>query len=272
MLTAQLYRVVNMKALYLEKFIRVSAKMAELAQMSHSEEGELSDEDREIAIRELGLLAEQCLAVELGLSVLLIERMRKELGFSVTHAHISSRFAELIARMGDEAQLTACLIIPRDRAQYYEDKPLFGLEVNDRFPSAILDISEAGKCLACGRGTATVFHLMRVMEVGLKTVAGALAIPYAPSWESYLKQINDRIAVKHKSKGIRWKRDEPFFRDVAAHLQTIKLAWRNPTMHIVNHYDRDAAMDVFNAVKTFMRHLATRFHEPKPKMRGRLKP
>jgi hypothetical protein len=33
-------------------------------------------------------------------------------------------------------------------------------------------------------------------------------------------------------------------------------------MHIVRHYTPDMAEDVFNAVKGFMRHLATRLTEP----------
>ncbi len=47
---------------------------------------------------------------------------------------------------------------------YSDDKPLFGDDVFAKFPDATKDISEAGKCLALGRNTATVFHLMRAME------------------------------------------------------------------------------------------------------------
>jgi hypothetical protein len=56
--------------------------------------------------------------------------------------------------------------------------------------SASFDIEEAGKCLAFDRGTATVMHLMRVLEVGLKALAKVLQIAYAPSWDSYIKKIN----------------------------------------------------------------------------------
>ncbi|HTU43439.1 MAG TPA: hypothetical protein VMF91_00070 [Bryobacteraceae bacterium] len=256
-----------MNPLSFDKFIRVAAKMSELAQYSRIASGNLTNEQRDHVKENLQILEQECSAIDFKLSALFANRVCRELADPMPHAQMADRFNQLINRLSDEAQLTACLIIPNDRAAYYADRPHFGLDVNDRFPSAILDISEAGKCLACGRGTATVFHLMRVMEAGLKAVASALGIPYAPSWESYLRQINDRITAKHKHKGIKWKRDEPFFRDVAAHLQTVKLAWRNPTMHIVNHYDRDAAFEVFNAVKAFMRHIATRLQEPQPKAR-----
>ena len=63
----------------------------------------------------------------------------------------------------------------------------------DKLPSAIPDIEDAGKCLACGNGTATVFHSMRVMEVSLKSFARLLDIPYAPSWESYITKIEIKL-------------------------------------------------------------------------------
>lgn len=110
-------------------------------------------------------------------------------------------------------------------------------------------------------GTACVFHMMRVMEVGLKALAKALGIPYAPSWESYLRQIDNRISAKHKTKGIKWKRDEAMFRNLHGDLQAIKIAWRNPTMHIVRSYSPEEAEDVYRAVRTFMKHLSKKFSE-----------
>ena len=93
-------------------------------------------------------------------------------------------------------------------------------------------------------------------------MSSALGIPYAPSWESHLKQIEASITAKHKTKGIKWKRDEAYFRDISGDLMAVKIAWRNPTMHIFRHYDQDEAEDVFRAVRTFMNRLAQRFSEP----------
>src|SRR5690606_26266986 len=134
-------------------------------------------------------------------------------------------------------------------------------DVAVKFAKANRDIEHGAKALACGLGTAAVFHMMRVMEHGLKVLAKGLGIPYAPSWESYLSQIETRIKTKHKAKGVAWKRDEPFFRDILGDLQAVKIAWRNPTMHIVRHYDQDEGDDVFRAVKRFMNRLAERFSE-----------
>jgi hypothetical protein len=147
--------------------------------------------------------------------------------------------------------------------QFVDGNYLFGEAVNDKFPSTIKDIEDAGKCLAYELGTSCLYHLMRVMEVGLKTLAKSLNIPYAPSWESYLGQIEKKITAKHKTKGVRWKRDEPFFRDLAGDLHLIKITWRNPTMHIVRHYSQEEAEEIFRAVRAFMKRLSERFSEIK---------
>lgn len=141
-------------------------------------------------------------------------------------------------------------------------RPLEGWQaVLDKFPRAQREIEEASKCLAMNRSTASVFHLMRIMEEGLKSVAWKLGIGYKPSWESYINEINRRIEVKHRKKGIQWKRDERFLAEVASHLGAVRVAWRNPTMHMERMYTPEEASDVYAAVKGFMAHLSTRITE-----------
>jgi hypothetical protein len=167
-----------------------------------------------------------------------------------------------------EFSAKAIMMLPSERAQYNRTpQEIFGQAVCIAFPSAMDDLEEAAKCLAFGRATAGVFHLMRVVEAGMKSLAAALDIPYAPSWESYIKQIGGKIAAEHKSKTIDWKRDEPYFRDLLGDLQAIKMAWRNPTMHIVRRYTTDEAEDVLVAVRALMWRLAVRFSEKSPRKR-----
>lgn len=109
-----------------------------------------------------------------------------------------------------------------------------------------------------------MFHAMRVMEAGLKTLARQLGIPYAPSWESYLRQISAQLELDWKDKSPQWKKDEEFYRDAAAHLSAVKFAFRNPTMHIVKQYSPESAEEIFNSVGVFMRHLATKLSEEAP--------
>jgi hypothetical protein len=165
-----------------------------------------------------------------------------------------------------ESATKVAISIPPERAKYFEPKaPLFGDMVFERFPAAAQDIEDAGRCLAFGQGTATVMHLMRVLEVGLKALAFALQIPYAQSWETYLTQIQKQIAGKHASKSLKWKKSEKFYRDSSGDLMTIKQAWRNPTMHVDRKYYADEAEVIFGATKTFMQRLAEKLPAQKSK-------
>jgi hypothetical protein len=241
--------------------LELSARAAQLDQHS------ILDEKRRGSIKSMMTdLRDRCPKVGLRLSGMYAETilMRVE-NQSFTSGELAKELHILQDRMQDEMKNELFLHIDGVQSHLYiQSTPLFGMEVADRFPSAITDIEEAGKCLALGRGTASVFHLMRVMEVCLKSLAKGLDIPYAPSWESYLNQIETRIIEKHQKKSHAWKKSEPFYRDASGDLQMVKIAWRNPTMHIVRTYTPEEADGVYRAVRAFMQRLSTRFTQAGP--------
>jgi hypothetical protein len=96
------------------------------------------------------------------------------------------------------------------------------------------------------------------MELLLRHLGNLMQIPYAPSWEAYITQITSKIKMKHRTKGIRWKRDEKFFSEILGDLEAVKIAWRNPTMHVRSVHTLEEAENIFRAVKTFARRLAER--------------
>jgi hypothetical protein len=90
---------------------------------------------------------------------------------------LAGLIAEMRTRLIDELMGREFLYVRPEMVGYYDQPMLFGKEVNDRFPLAIDDIEEAGKCLALFRGTACVLHTMRVMEAGLRVLGKSLNIP-----------------------------------------------------------------------------------------------
>jgi hypothetical protein len=125
------------------------------------------------------------------------------------------------------------------------------------------DIEEAGKCLALNRNTACVFHLMRVMEVGLRALGASLHDPRIdpkrnPTWDAILKKGDEELLKPLAQRAAEWQTDEAFFSTAHASLRAVKDAWRNPTMHVERIYDDEAALEVWNAVRGFMRHLASK--------------
>src|SRR5580704_15527436 len=80
---------------------------------------------------------------------------------------------ELQGRIRDELSHIELWLITREENRFLKINP-FGEDILKKFDPARDDIEEAGKCLAYGRGTGCVFHLMRVMEVGLRALAASL--------------------------------------------------------------------------------------------------
>jgi hypothetical protein len=91
-------------------------------------------------------------------------------------ARLINRSEFLVSGFYNALKAETCLFLSRSDLAYYKpDEPLFGSDVLTKFGSATNDdIEEAGKCLALGRGTATVFHLMRVLESAAQSIASKI--------------------------------------------------------------------------------------------------
>jgi hypothetical protein len=101
----------------------------------------------------------------------------------------------LLELMQSELEKRKVFAVDSDKAKYYQDDiwgvnpPFFAHQRNalfsvakqpeylfsersaKAFPSAYMDIVEAGRCLALNRNNAAIYHLMQVAEIGLRTLA-----------------------------------------------------------------------------------------------------
>jgi HEPN domain-containing protein len=146
---------------------------------------------------------------------------------------------------------------------------LFGVVVADRFSDATFDISEAGKCLALGRYTASVFHSMRVLELGLQSLAHEL-LPNNKwddkNWGKILRDIEDAIGKMERdplwTATPNWREQRESFAQASAQFSAFRDAWRNHVAHNRRTYTSEQAEDVFRAVKAFMQSLAPWLEQP----------
>jgi hypothetical protein len=130
-------------------------------------------------------------------------------------------------------------------------------------------LDEAAKCLALGRATACVFHLMRLMEVGIRAVARCLNIPDPTraadrNWGAILREIKtdlDAHVGVAPMKAWATSGDKELFESAYASLDAVRVAWRNTTMHVENKYTIDEGEHILAAVKGFMTKLASRCDE-----------
>jgi hypothetical protein len=194
----------------------------------------------------------------------LIELCKRE--GDIPFRDLKKLWQELRGRLVDEMDGFRFLSLNLREAEEYLN-PWDGWdEIFDRFPSTERDVIEARRCLALGRNTATAFHLMRVMETGLRLLGKSLGDSSLdprknPSWNRILERSEKELQKERNKRSPEWKTDEDFFSTATATLRAVQHAWRNPTAHVEKHYDEEEAREIYGSVRTFMRHLATKLAE-----------
>lgn len=175
--------------------------------------------------------------------------------YTATWGTARERFEEIKNTLRRELSLQTLLVLePKEQAYFTPKEPHFGAEVAEKFPTdATFEIDEAAKCLAFGRSTGAVFHLMRVMEIGIRAVTRCLAIPDPTrraerNWGHILGEIKKDLDAHGGAAPTKtWKvaGDREFFEGAYASLDAVRVAWRNTTMHVEKKYTGDEAEHIF---------------------------
>lgn len=159
------------------------------------------------------------------------------------------------------------LYVPKDKLQFLEPN-IFGEPVAKMFKKASNDIRASGECLAADCSTASVFHLMRVAEYGLRAIARKLNVKLThkgvsqpiefADWNDVITGIKNKIS--HTRKLPRSKRKEQnlvFYSDLADQCEYIKDIWRNTISHTRRPYCTAEAVGILTRVRGFMKTIAT---------------
>jgi hypothetical protein len=137
--------------------------------------------------------------------------------------------------------------------------------VLNKFPSAESDIIAAVDLWALCHWTACVFHLMRVLEHGLKALATDVGKSFdVQNWQNIIDQIESEIRTLGKTlpaganKGERLR----FLSEAAKEFTYFKDGWRNYVSHNKANYDEYQARGALEHVKAFMTTISSRLNEP----------
>ncbi|MGO8836325.1 MAG: hypothetical protein ACLQAH_08480 [Limisphaerales bacterium] len=154
--------------------------------------------------------------------------------------------------------------IPTQKADFFEQDALLGESVSKAFPSAQADIKDAGNCLAADLHTAAAFHLMRIVEIGLREFAQKLKIKISKTpldyagWKSVVQAIDAKLSAKiPKARGPKQAQALQFKHDLLADFKSFEMK-RNEIMHCRWRCNEGEAMGLFVRVRDFMQRLAAR--------------
>ena len=209
------------------------------------------------AIEEADLLALSGAIKEIGRAQTALKRK--------TAPEIVQALENVSRRIIDDLQSIMFLHIKPESIKYYDEKELFGEElfgeeVFIKFSAVVEDLEEAGKCFSLQRYTATVFHLMRVMEYTVQRFGKKLKVKLKKgikdeSWYNILKSINDVISeMPEATTSQKEKKDK--YAAISTHLNNVRMAWRNKVMHPKETYTEEQAKALLGAVEVFLKDLA----------------
>jgi hypothetical protein len=213
-------------------------------------------------------IEKQCRSIGLPLSADTASTASKKLentsGTKVNYQWLRDKVSDLKDLIGREMSQHGFFYISPDKSKYWPkmaDRHAFGDSVADAFSSSVFDAHSSAVCLAIGLGTASVFHSMRVLEIGLSALGSVFNVSLAhTNWEPAIREIESKIREMHKDPA--WKAfpdckvKQEQYSQAASHFAVLKDAWRNYTMHARGHHGEDEAEMIFLNVRGFMQKLA----------------
>jgi hypothetical protein len=224
----------------------------------------VSDDDRTSTIDALKNFRPHCVKLNLPLCTNQVDRLIKLYSDStITQGILSEAEEYLRTLLFDEMKSKLFFYFEPNKQEFLLGEDLFGEQVAKAFPSTEYDIKHAGRCLAFEEWTASIFHCMKVVEIGLNTLAKELGVNSdRPNWGSILDDIENKILEINKlPKTNPLKKREQFYSEAASQFRLFKNAWRNHVMHVRSIYDSTDADKVFRSVQDFMSHLSLNLHE-----------
>ncbi len=124
-------------------------------------------------------------------------------------------------------------------------------------------------CYALEYNTASVFHLMRIAEYGLKALARerGVTFPKHPlewaDWQNILDETEKRAraATHGMPRGPIKDAIQAFYSGAIGQLHGFKDTYRNAVMHVRRSYDELDALKAINQVRDFMNGLSAKIGE-----------
>ncbi|HET6142409.1 MAG TPA: hypothetical protein VFE02_02795 [Candidatus Acidoferrales bacterium] len=185
----------------------------------------------------------------------------------------------LVLRQAIESDLETrdfVFILP-DRAKLLREMEAEWQAVWTAFPEAKSDIEEMVYCYALERHTAAVFHLMCVLEWGLRALCLNLGIKKVKNfirktgrtelvpityniWGKIIGQLRSKVNKKiaKLQKGSTKQKLQEFYFPVIQDIEDVKESWRNHVMHGRRIYNAEEATAAISHVKPIMMALVSR--------------
>lgn len=211
----------------------------------------------------LGDLRNGCAAFGLNVTLIKVDRLLERVkDGKVTLSQVGADARVIKETLRDELATKLFLHVLPENAPYYIEPFEDWGTVMEHFPSLSFDIEEASKSFALERYTASVFHLMRVAEGGLRSVAKRVGLANPrPNWDEAIKYIEGQLRKNYDGMDSIFKGDVEFLSGIAAHMRSVNLAWRRNVSHIERNYSREEVKGIYDSTVSMMQHISSKLAE-----------
>lgn len=161
--------------------------------------------------------------------------------------------------------------VPPEKTRYFAQEKTFGQQVYDAFPSARLDLAQAGDCLACGLDSAAAFHLMRAAEVALWELGRDRQIPAVAKiesmeWGIIIRELEEEIKKIQQWPNTNLLKEEAhrFYNRALVEIRAFNDGWRRHIAHVRKSQvamESDEAIALTGHVERFLKTLAFKIAE-----------
>jgi hypothetical protein len=181
-----------------------------------------------------------------------------------TAENVVTKCAEILQTMRREMRTTLFMYFTREEAKRFEIPLDKWEEVTKRWSSTAIDVAESGKCFACSRYAAAIFHILLVAEFGVIQVAKLIDVGGdKPGWAS-LERIQQLLDKDFQDRPPKVQQHSALLAQLMPLLLSMKNSWRHKISHVDNRlmwldtdFSEEIAEEVITATRGFMRRLAT---------------
>jgi hypothetical protein len=195
--------------------------------------------------------------------------IRKFKIFPITYKEINDQLIILKEAIDDDIRIVHFFHHPPEKAELLLRFEIEWRPTISAFRSTRDEIIDAIDCYAMGHGTASVFHMMRVAELGLRALARERGVTFSKkplewaNWQEILEQTEakTRAATKGMAPGPAKDAAAAFYSGAIGQMHAFKDTYRNVTMHVRKRYDELDALRAINQVRDFMNGLSSKIDE-----------
>ena len=181
---------------------------------------------------------------------------------------VGSQIKGILSTFDKELREKKFAYIPSEKAHYFERDDLFGKTVHENSSAELnAEIKAAGNCLAADLNTAAVFHLMCVVEHGLRALARHLKVKSVKklvpielgTWEEIITALGKKVeALGKTTRSKKREKELDFYNELLVEYRGFKDFWRNKVAHARVSYSPTKAKAAFEHVRAFTEKLSGR--------------